>query len=184
MEKPSSLIRQAADERARLIQLVVGLSEVQSNYKPNDQTWSTNQYLEHLVLAEMSGVSKIWSAAESVRKGKPIWQGEHTNRGLSIEEVVARTWKSKEVAPPLVAPRFGGPASYWVENLRLSQHLLERLEPVLEGLPIERSRRKAKPSLLEIRIVSARRQAAWSMWGTSQSSVCWMALTLQQGEPR
>jgi hypothetical protein len=137
VEKPSSLIRQAADERARLIQLVVGLSEVQSNYKPNDQTWSTNQYLEHLVLAEMSGVSKIWSAAESVRKGKPIWQGEHTNRGLSIEEVVARTWKSKEVAPPLVAPRFGGPASYWVENLRLSQHLLERLEPVLEGLPIE-----------------------------------------------
>ena len=110
MEKPSSLIRQAADERARLIQLVVGLSEVQSNYKPNDQ---------------------------SVRKGKPIWQGEHANRGLSIEEVVARTWKSKEVAPPLVAPRFGGPASYWVENLRLSQHLLERLEPVLEGLPIE-----------------------------------------------
>ena len=137
MEKPSSLIRQAADERSRLIQLVAGLSDVQSNYRPNDQTWSANQYLEHLVLAEMSGVSKIWSAAEGMRKGKPIWQGEHTNRGLSIEEVVARTWKTKEVAPPLVAPRFGGPASYWIENLRSSQQLLERLEPVLEGLPIE-----------------------------------------------
>ncbi len=137
MEKPSSLIRHAADERARLVQLVAGLSDVQSNYKPHDQTWSTNQYVEHLVLAEMSGVSKIWSAAEGMRKGKPIWQGEHTNRGLTIEEVVARTWKPKEVAPPLVAPRFGGPASYWIENLRSSQQLLERLEPVLEGLPIE-----------------------------------------------
>jgi hypothetical protein len=137
VEKPSSLIRHAADERACLIQLVEGLSDVQSSYKPNDQTWSTNQYLEHLVLAEMSGVSKIWSAAEGVRKGKPIWQGEHTNRGLSIEEVVARTWKPKEVAPPLVAPRFGGPASYWLENLRWSQQLLEKLEPVLEGLHIE-----------------------------------------------
>jgi hypothetical protein len=137
VEKPSSLIRQAADERSRLIQLVAGLSDVQSNYRPNDQTWSANQYLEHLVLAEMSGVSKIWSAAEGVRKGKPIWLGEHTNRGLSIEEVIARTWKPKELAPPLVAPRFGGPASYWVENFRSSQQLLERLEPVLEGLPIE-----------------------------------------------
>ena len=86
MEKPSSLIRHAADERARLIRLVAGLSDVQSNYKPNDQTWSTSQYLEHLVLAEMSGVSKIWSAAEGVRKGKPIWQGEHTNRlGLAVD---------------------------------------------------------------------------------------------------
>ena len=119
MEKPSSLIGHAADERARLIRLVAGLSDVQSNYKPNDQTWSTNQYLEHLVLAEMSGVSKIWSAAEGVRKGKPIWQGEHTNRGLSIEEVVARTWKPKEVAPPLVAPRFGGPASYSAREFSL-----------------------------------------------------------------
>ena len=137
MEKSSSLIRYAADERARLIALVAGLSDVQSNYKPNDQTWSVNQNLEHLVLAEMSGVSKIWSAAEGVRNGKPVWQGEHANRGLSIEEVVARTWKPKEVAPPLVEPRFGGPASYWLENLRSSQQLLERLEPVLEGLDIE-----------------------------------------------
>jgi hypothetical protein len=61
VEKPSSLIRHAADERARLIQIAVGLSDVQSNYKPNDQTWSTNQYLEHLVLAEMSDLSKLVS---------------------------------------------------------------------------------------------------------------------------
>jgi DinB superfamily len=137
MEKPSSIIRQAAEERTRLIQLVAGLSDAQSNYKPTPQTWSANENLEHLVLAEMSGVSKIWSAAEGVRRGKPVWQGEHTNRGLPIEEVVARTWRPKEVAPPLVAPRFGGPPSYWLENLRSSQQLLERLEPVLEGLDIQ-----------------------------------------------
>jgi len=137
MEKLSSLISQAAHERARLIQLVGGLSGVQSDYKPTPQTWSVNENLEHLVLAEMSGVSKIWSAAEGVRKGKPVWRGEHTNRGLSIEQIVACTWRPKEVAPPLVTPRFGGPSSYWLETLRTSQNVLERLEPVLDGLDIE-----------------------------------------------
>jgi hypothetical protein len=58
MEKPSSSIRQAAEERTRLIQLVAGLSDAQSNYKPTPQTWSANENLEHLVLAEISGVSK------------------------------------------------------------------------------------------------------------------------------
>ena len=99
METASSLISQAAHERARLIQLVAGLSSVQSGYKPTPQTWSVNENLEHLVLAEMSGVSKIWSAAQGVRDGIPVWRGEHTNRGLSIEEIVACTWKPKEVGP-------------------------------------------------------------------------------------
>jgi hypothetical protein len=99
METPSSLIGHAAHERTRLIQLVAGLSGVQSSYKPTPQTWSVNENLEHLVLAEMSGVSKIWSAAEGVRKGIPVWRGEHTNRGLSIEEIVACTWKQKKLRP-------------------------------------------------------------------------------------
>src|SRR5271156_1263329 len=137
MEKTSSLIRQVSEERARLVELVASLSAEQASHKPTPQTWSANESLEHLVLAEMSGVSKIWSAAEGVRKGKPVWSGEHTNRGLSIEEVVACTWKPKEIAPPLVAPRFGGPPSYWLESFRHSQQLLDMLEPVLDGLDIE-----------------------------------------------
>jgi hypothetical protein len=137
MQSVSSLIKHVVEERSRLVSLVAGLGSKQVNHKPTPQTWSANENLEHLVLAEMSGVSKIWSAAQGVREGKPVWKGEHTNRGLSIEEVVARTWKPKEIAPPLVAPKFGGPASYWLEALRHSQLLLDRLEPVLDGLDIE-----------------------------------------------
>jgi len=137
MQKLSSLIRQVAEERSRLVNLVTSLTSKQASHKPTPQTWSPTEILEHLVLAEISGVSKIWSAAEGVRDGEPVWKGEHTNRGLSIEEVVACTWKPKEIAPPLVAPRFGGPPSYWLEALRHSQLLLDRLEPVLDGLNIE-----------------------------------------------
>lgn len=137
METPSSIIRQAEYERTRLIRLVAGLSDDQSGYKPTPQTWSVKENVEHLVLAEMSGVSKIWSAAEGVRKGRPVWRGEHTNRGLPIEEIVACTWKPREVAPPLVTPRFGGSSSYWLEVLRTSQQILEGLVPVLDGLDTE-----------------------------------------------
>ena len=38
-----------------LVQLVAGLSDVQSNYKPNDQTWSTNQSVEHVSFVQFRG---------------------------------------------------------------------------------------------------------------------------------
>ena len=74
-----------------MIDLVSGLSDRQAEYKPAPDVWSVNENLEHLVLAEVSGISKIWSSAEGVRSGKPVWAGEHTNRGMSIELIVART---------------------------------------------------------------------------------------------
>jgi hypothetical protein len=90
MEKPSSLIRHVSEERTRLVELVASLSTERASHKPTPQTWSANEYLEHLVLAEMSGVSKIWSAAEGVRKGKPVWCGEHTNRGSGCVHLEAQ----------------------------------------------------------------------------------------------
>jgi hypothetical protein len=67
MEKPSSLIRQVSEKRARLVELVASLSAEQASHKPTPQAWPANEKLEHFVLAGMSGVSKIWSAAEGVR---------------------------------------------------------------------------------------------------------------------
>ncbi len=130
-------IRRTGEERARLIALVEGLRAGQAEYKPAAEVWSVNENLEHLVLAEVSGTSKIWAAAEGVRNGRPVWSGEHTNRGLSIEDVIARTWRPKEAAPPIATPHIGGPLAYWVEYLKLSQGLLERLETVLSGLDAE-----------------------------------------------
>ena len=137
MPNNAELIQETADERTRLIQFVGGLSDLQACYKPTPDTWSVNEKLEHLVLAEVSGVSKIWSAAEGMRKNKPVWTGEHTNRGLSIEQIIACTWKPKETAPPIATPHIGGPLSYWLESLGLAQQLLNRLELVLEGLDLE-----------------------------------------------
>lgn len=131
------LIARTQLERSRLLDLVRPLTNLQAEYKPAPETWSINEHLEHLVLAEVSGTSKIWAAAEGIRTEKPVWTGHHTNRGLSIEEIVARTWKSKEIAPPIATPHIGGPLSYWTEYLSLAGHLLDRLAPLLEDLDPE-----------------------------------------------
>lgn len=136
MNQTARLIRTVADSRSRVQQLVHGLSERQAAFKPTPDCWSINEILEHLVLAELVGVSKVWAAAEGVKSNHPAWSGEHSNAGLSIEEVVARTWKEKEVAPPVATPHIGGPLSYWVETLGLGQTLLEGLGRFLQGMDL------------------------------------------------
>lgn len=63
--------------------------------------------------------------------------GEHINRGLPIEEVIARTWKEKESAPPIATPHIGGPLPFWIEYYGSCQNVLEQLGKTLQGLNLE-----------------------------------------------
>jgi hypothetical protein len=56
---------------------------------------------------------------------------------LSIDELVARSWKAQEGAPALCSPMLGGPLAYWKEAFALCERLLEALHPALEGLDVE-----------------------------------------------
>lgn len=136
MNQTAHLITTVADSRSRVLHLVQGFSERQAAFKPTPDCWSINEILEHLVLAELVGVSKVWAAAEGVKSNHPVWRGEHRNTGLSIDEVVARTWKEKEVAPPVATPHIGGPLSYWLETLGLGQSLLEALARFLQQMDL------------------------------------------------
>jgi hypothetical protein len=132
----TALFQSVEDARASVLDQVRGLSERQTAFKPDQNRWSITEIVEHLVLAESSGVTKIWAAADGVKSGNPVWTGEHTNSGFSIDEVIARTWKEKEVAPPIATPHIGGPLAYWVESFRLSQPLLGALAGSLEGMDL------------------------------------------------
>ena len=120
-----------AVERSRtaLLAMVSALVVIQ---KPSPDEWSVAEILEHLYLAELGGITKIWAALDGVRAGK-VWDGHLPNRGRTIEEVVAATWKPKEMAPAVAAPHFGGPLAAWVAALRSLQPLLRDLATALEG---------------------------------------------------
>jgi len=137
MRSVENLIQDVADARLAFIATIENLNPAQASFKPAPEEWSALENIEHTVLAEVSGVSKIWLAADNFRDGTPVFTGEHTNRGLSIDEVVARTWKPKEIAPPIATPHIGGPLQYWIAYSESCQLVLDQLGTALDGLDPE-----------------------------------------------
>ncbi len=136
MPTAQELIADVSRARQKMLALVTNLTPSQAAFKPSPVEWSVLENIEHVTLAEITGIAKIWQAAEGLRDGTPVFIGEHTNRGLTIEEIVARTWKPKEIAPPIATPHIGGPLAYWVAYSNSCQLVLEQLIPALDGLDL------------------------------------------------
>lgn len=136
-----NLVREliARVERAReeYLARVAGLSVLQGEFKPAPGEWCIAEITEHLVHAEENGINLIWSAADGVRRGQPIWSGEPVHRGLSIETVIERTWREKESVPEGAGPDIEGPVGYWATRLECLRPLLVRLGRELEGVDLE-----------------------------------------------
>ena len=128
-----------AVERARVqyLEAVAGLNHHQSVFKKELAQWSILQVTEHLVHAEDAGVNGIWRALDGYRRGEPIWQGELVHGGKSIEEVVEQTWQTKEKAPEVAEPRWGGVIGYWAASLKSRRVVLEDLSAALDGVSLE-----------------------------------------------
>lgn len=123
-----------AVERARsaVIDHVKDLRPDQGSFKASPVEWSIAENIEHLYLAEIAGLTKIWAAARNVRDGI-AWTGERPNHGKSIEQVVATTWKPKEVAPGIATPHIGGPLEAWISSLHSLRLVLADLAKDLDG---------------------------------------------------
>lgn len=129
MTDADRLISDVERARAALIAAVDKLTDAQVAFKPADDKWSIVDVVEHLYLAEVSGIAKIWAALESLRAGKK-WTDPLPNRGKSIEAIIAATWKAKETAPPIATPHIGGPLAFWLTATR-------SLTPVLADLGVQ-----------------------------------------------
>jgi len=130
------LIQDVSTSRSQALTTVARLSTQQGDFKPSPEEWSIREVVEHLVLAEVSGVAKIWEAIESTRAGGG-WNEENPNRGLTIEQIVARTWQPKIKAPPIATPHMGGPLAYWMAAFRNSQTVLQALGVELARMDLE-----------------------------------------------
>lgn len=122
--------------RDRVITAVKDLRPDQATFKPAPETWSIAENVEHLYLAEISGLTKIWAAADQVRSGIR-WSDARPNDGQSIEAVVERTWNAHEIAPPIATPHIGGPLSAWVSCLKSLRPVLADLAKELEAIDLE-----------------------------------------------
>lgn len=130
------LVDSVEHARDSVIDAVKDLRPDQATFKPSPDTWSIVENVEHLYLAEVSGLTKIWAAANQVRSGIR-WTDARPNDGQSIEAVIERTWKPKEVAPPIATPHMGGPLSAWVSCLKSLRPVLSDLAEELEALDLK-----------------------------------------------
>jgi DinB superfamily len=132
----NELVASVEHARDAVIDAVRNLRPDQATFKPSPDEWSIIENIEHLYLAEVSGLTKIWAAARQVREGVD-GAGPRPNHGKSIEEVVATTWKPKEVAPGIATPHIGGPLEVWISSLQSLRHVLADLAKELHALDLE-----------------------------------------------
>ena len=137
METLNLLIHRVARARQHFIKSASGLTSEQAHFKASDDEWSITDNVEHLVWAEQGGIHGMWKVLEAIKSNKPIWTGDPIHRGLSIEEIVEKTWQPKEKAPEVAKPTWGGSIEFWIISLNNCQPLLEGLGHALEGFDLE-----------------------------------------------
>jgi hypothetical protein len=136
MTEVGSLIHFVEDARGQLLRAVDGITEEQAVFKLAPDQWSIVEVVEHLYLAELSGVAKIWAAREALRAGKR-WSDPRPNAGRHIEAIVDATWKPREVAPPIATPHIGGPLAFWIACTRSLTPILAALGAELADVAID-----------------------------------------------
>lgn len=134
MEAMHQFLEAVEAARRDFIQAASGLSHAQAHFKPAPDQWSIAEIAEHLVWAERAGVMGIWKALEGIKSGQPIWMGENSNQGLTIEQVIAKTWAEKEQVPAIAAPNWGGPLAFWLASLAACAQTLQQLRDSLQGM--------------------------------------------------
>lgn len=130
----NNLINEVELARENFIQACSGLSRELSNYKPSEESWSITDIAEHIVRAEWGGTNGIWYAIDGYKNNQPVWTGENTNKGLSIEQVVENTWEVHQPAPEPARPQWGGPIEFWLLCLKNCKATLTETLIQMEGL--------------------------------------------------
>lgn len=138
MQELNNLLGDIKKARAILLGHLHGLNSEQGRRKNKQGSWSLQEIVEHLVLAERGGFDLIYTAAEKYRTGSPVWQGESENNGLTIEKIIERTWKPRENAPDSAWPGGKWSLGVWMAHFRNCDDLLGNLPEALEGLPPEK----------------------------------------------
>ena len=137
MDIVQRLIEEIEQAREVFLASIRTLSPEFSIFKPEPEIWSVLEITEHIARAEQSGVMGMWKALDGFRKNEPVWIGEMIHQGLSIEEVVKKTWQAKEKVPEIAAPRWGGSLDYWIATLRSQKYVLLDLGQALTGINLE-----------------------------------------------
>jgi hypothetical protein len=125
MNKVAQLIHDVAVARNEFIALIENISEEQAAFKPSPGEWCITDNTEHLFWAEQGALYGMWKTLHAIRDGKAARTFESQHKEWDIDTLIAKTWKEKEIVPPVAAPRMGGTLIFWRAALSSLQQVLE-----------------------------------------------------------
>lgn len=131
------LIEAIAIARKNYLEIANTFNQNQAEWKPSPEVWNAVEITEHLFWAEQGGIFGMWKTIQAHKEGKPGWEGDAVHAGLEIEEIIAKTWKEKEIVPAVAAPRLGGTLAFWTASLHSLQGVLEEFADELSDDALE-----------------------------------------------
>lgn len=131
MSTINQLLNQVATARQQYLATLADFDELKAQWKPAPESWNAVEITEHLFWAEQGGILGMWKTLLGIRAGTVSYEGASPNDGLSIDEIIQRTWQEKEIVPAVAAPRLGGPLGFWAAELAGLQSTLERFGALL-----------------------------------------------------
>ena len=134
----SDLLQKVATARSEFLNTATNLNESQAQFKPTPEAWCITENVEHMFWAEHGGINGMWKTFYAFKNNKPLFTGELVNHGLSIETIIDKTWKEKEIVPGVAKPRMGGPLKFWTISLQNLQTVLEGFAKEVEGYDLEK----------------------------------------------
>lgn len=118
------LIQDVWIARTLYLDKIADVSEVQSKWKPDPETWNIIEITEHLFWAEQGAIVGMWKTLHAIRDGNMIRTYASIHKDMSIEKIIDITWQPKEKVPAVAAPRLGGPLPFWKLSLHSMQDAL------------------------------------------------------------
>ncbi len=125
------LLHDVAEARQNYIAALAVFGEEQAQQKPTPESWNAIEITEHLFWAEQGGILGMWKTLLGIRAGTVSYEADRPHEGLSIDEIIRRTWQEKEIVPAVAAPRMGGPLAFWAAALHGLQDQLDAFGEVL-----------------------------------------------------
>jgi len=129
------LVDQIESSRRQFLATVEGLGREALVTPLGSGRWSPLGYLEHLVRAEEATLWRMFKAVEDARLTGDVLRSPTPE--AAIEEIVDRTWRTREDAPPLAVPTLGGPAAYWIERMQRSRGLVSAFVDLVEEAELD-----------------------------------------------
>ncbi|MCH6202046.1 DinB family protein [Aquiflexum sp. LQ15W] len=125
MKTIHKLLQEVSTARKLYLDQLANVSEVQALWKPDTEVWNVVEITEHLYWAEQTGIFGMWKTLHAYRKGRIVCTYDSPHKVVPIEQIINKTWQSKEKVPAVAVPRLGGPLVFWKNSLNSLQFVLE-----------------------------------------------------------